>query len=73
MSTVSNSVKQCQTVSTVSTVIARCYLHLRWYFWWLWRVGCISQDTYLLYMYETDFTLGPLVIGSFAICIFNGF
>ena len=40
MSTVSNSVKQCQTVSTVwvsavstvSTVIARCYLHLRWYF-----------------------------------------
>ena len=44
MSTVSNSVKQCQqcqtvstvstlsTVSTVSTVIARCFLHLRWYF-----------------------------------------
>ena len=30
-----NSVEQCQTVSTVltvSTVIARCYLHLRWYF-----------------------------------------
>ena len=38
MSTVSNSVEQCRTVSTVltvstvSTVIARCYLHLRWYF-----------------------------------------
>ena len=38
MSTVSNSVEQCWTVSTVSTVsivstvIARCYLHLRWYF-----------------------------------------
>ena len=32
------------TVSTVSTVIARCYLHLRWYFyhliisWWLNRI-----------------------------------
>ena len=22
-----------------------------WVGWWLWRVGCISQDTYLLYMY----------------------
>ena len=33
MSTVSNSVKQCQTVSTVSMVIARCYLHLWWYFY----------------------------------------
>ena len=36
MSTVSNSVEQCRTVSTVSTVsttvIALCYLHLRWYF-----------------------------------------
>ena len=35
MSTVSNSVEQCRTVSTVSTVstvIAWCYLHLRWYF-----------------------------------------
>ena len=28
-----NSVEQCRTVSTVSTVIARCYLHLRWYFY----------------------------------------
>ena len=30
-----NSVEQCRTVSivsTVSTVIVRCYLHLRWYF-----------------------------------------
>ena len=30
-----NSLEQCRTVSivsTVSTVIARCYLHLRWYF-----------------------------------------
>ena len=21
-----------------------------WVVWWLWRAGCISQDTYLLYM-----------------------
>ena len=26
-----SSCQQCRTVSTVSTVIARCYLHLRWY------------------------------------------
>ena len=23
-----------------------------WVSWWLWRVGCISQDTYLLYGYH---------------------
>ena len=22
---------------------------LLWVGWWLWRAGCISQDTYLLY------------------------
>ena len=22
-----------------------------WVGWWLWRVGCITQDTYLLYIY----------------------
>ena len=22
-----------------------------WVGWWLWRAGCISQDTYLLYYY----------------------
>ena len=22
-----------------------------WVGWWLWRAGCISQDTYLLYVY----------------------
>ena len=35
MSTVSNSVEQCQQYQQCqqfSTVIARCYLHLRWYF-----------------------------------------
>ena len=28
-----------------------------WVGWWLWRAGCISQDTYLLYIYVG----GPLV------------
>ena len=23
---------------------------LLWVGWWLWRAGCISQDTYLLYI-----------------------
>ena len=23
-----------------------------WVGWWLWRVGCISQDTYLLYIID---------------------
>merc|ERR1712208_22484 len=23
---------------------------LLWVGWWLWRAGCISQDTYLLYL-----------------------
>ena len=22
--------------------------------WWLWRAGCISQDTYLLYLLDED-------------------
>ena len=22
-----------------------------WVSWWLWRAGCISQDTYLLYIF----------------------
>ena len=25
---------------------------LLWVSWWLWRAGCISQDTYLLYIEE---------------------
>ena len=28
-----------------------------WVGWWLWRAGCISQDTYLLYAVAT---IGPL-------------
>ena len=24
-------------------------VHCWWVGWWLWRTGCISQDTYLLY------------------------
>ena len=23
-----------------------------WVGWWLWRAGCISQDTYLLYLFS---------------------
>ena len=23
-----------------------------WVSWWLWRAGCISQDTYLLYHFD---------------------
>ena len=23
-----------------------------WVGWWLWRAGCISQDTYLLYVFQ---------------------
>ena len=23
-----------------------------WVGWWLWRAGCISQDTYLLYIFD---------------------
>ena len=25
-----------------------------WVGWWLWRAGCISQDTYLLYNHDCD-------------------
>ena len=25
-----------------------------WVSWWLWRTGCISQDTYLLYVLQND-------------------
>ena len=26
-----------------------------WVGWWLWRAGCISQDTYLLYWFIVKF------------------
>ena len=45
-----NSVKQCRTVltvstkSTVSTVIARCYLHLRWYFFFYKLLFLLMQS-----------------------------
>ena len=58
------SCQQCRTVSTVSTVIARCYLHLRWYFLlkifvtyfepllqiilWLWKGSLWSYDWWQL-------------------------
>ena len=28
-----------------------------WVSWWLWRAGCISQDTYLLYEFEKSIIL----------------
>ena len=28
-----------------------------WVGWWLWRAGCISQDTYLLYLLLTSFQI----------------
>ena len=36
-----------------------------WVGWWLWRAGCISQDTYLLYMislslWHTTFLKSPI-------------
>ena len=30
---------------------------LLWVGWWLWRAGCISQDTYLLYKYQLNVCL----------------
>ena len=30
-----------------------------WVGWWLWRAGCISQDTYLLYFFATNPMLHP--------------
>ena len=55
-----NSVKQCQTVSTVSTVIARCYLHLRWYFWQQYMIDLNSQAARSLYFkFKFTFLLFP--------------
>ena len=31
-----------------------------WVGWWLWRAGCISQDTYLLYLFVMIFPLAPV-------------
>ena len=28
-----------------------------WVVWWLWRAGCISQDTYLLYVFVPAFNI----------------
>ena len=41
-----------------------------WVGWWLWRAGCISQDTYLLYNSESGFQLfgGAKVV---AIVLYN--
>ena len=35
-----------------------------WVGWWLWRVGCISQDTYLLYRNATTITKVTVVLSQ---------
>ena len=71
-----NSVKQCQTVSTVSTVIARCYLHLRWYFsmykginafYWSSIINCQMLPSVLCW---PSTQLPHLVMHSWANCIY---
>ena len=32
-------------------IFVHCWIIWCWVGWWLWRAGCISQDTYLLYLY----------------------
>ena len=32
-----------------------------WVGWWLWRPGCISQDTYLLYQEVEEYGKGVIV------------
>ena len=37
-----------------------------WVSWWLWRAGCISQDTYLLYDIETtDKFMDTAILNAF--------
>ena len=48
---------------------------LWWVSWWLWRAGCISQDTYLLYLlfFRQFPILLKISISHLYICIFvNG-
>ena len=35
-----------------------------WVGWWLWRAGCISQHTYLLYIFHIlkEFSLTPILL-----------
>ena len=43
-----NSFMSCQQCRTVSTVIARCYLHLRWYFFQLLSYSQSSTSTFCI-------------------------
>merc|ERR1712209_45163 len=38
---------------------------LLWVGWWLWRAGCISQDTYLLYYIDNDYDYGSSSSSSY--------
>ena len=47
-----------------------------WVGWWLWRAGCISQDTYLLYdsyvsmEYEMKaIKMDPITIQMLCVCV----
>merc|ERR1711922_14311 len=35
-----------------------------WVGWWLWRAGCISQDTYLLYNIRCKLLFRDLLVGE---------
>ena len=44
-----------------------------WVGWWLWRAGCISQDTYLLYEYHVssliDGDIADVVVFTKDVCL----
>ena len=46
---------------------------LLWVGWWLWRAGCISQDTYLLYEYHVssliDGDIADVVVFTKDVCL----
>ena len=44
-----------------------------WVSWWLWRAGCISQDTYLLYFFNYDLFFSWVVkfrLALYLLCFF---
>ena len=43
-----------------------------WVVWWLWRAGCISQDTYLLYVLIFFLYLCIVVIVTLILALFFG-
>ena len=39
-----------------------------WVGWWLWRAGCISQDTYLLYTYVVSKVVFNGAVCTYIVC-----